>query len=167
MLADLPWRTFTVSRSLQPGIWLLRRLRRLSRPLAFSRPRRVKRCESSPVPSVAMIVSFSSLLYAGWSVETALNTSEVVEATTLPFGLGVVSAISPIAAHDAYNGFPSTQISCVYLGHRVIDRSTFGWPIGPFVSRLSHPGMCRTPTQAAQPSGHCSNQALFSNRFRC
>jgi hypothetical protein len=49
--SNLPWRTFTLSSSLQAGVWLLRRLRPLSRPLAFSRPCRVKRCQSSPVPS--------------------------------------------------------------------------------------------------------------------
>ena len=101
VLAGVPWRTFTLSGSLQPSVWLLRRLRPLSRPLAFSRPLRVKRFESSPVPFEKVIVSRSSLLYAGWSIETALTTSELGEATTLPFGLGVVSAISPIAGNDA------------------------------------------------------------------
>ena len=89
-----------------------------------------------------------------------LNTSELVEATTLPFGLGVVSAISPIAVNDAYNGFPSSQVSCVCIGHRVSGRSAFGLQIDTIVSGLSHPGVCHTPAQAAQPSGHCSNQAL-------
>jgi hypothetical protein len=124
--SGVPWRTFTLSGSLQTSVWLLRRLRPLFRTLAFSRPLRVKRHQSSPVPSEEVIVSRSSLLYAGWSIETALNTSEVVEATTLPFGLGVVSAISPIAGNDAYDGFPSTQISCVCIGHRASRRSAFG-----------------------------------------
>jgi len=39
LFKDIPWRTFTLSVPLQDGIWLLRRLRPLSRPLAFSRPR--------------------------------------------------------------------------------------------------------------------------------
>src|SRR5207247_1094484 len=34
----LPWRTFTLSWPLQPGIWLLRRLRPPLRALAVSRP---------------------------------------------------------------------------------------------------------------------------------
>lgn len=34
----LPWRTFTLSWRLQPGVWLLRRIRPPSRALAFSRP---------------------------------------------------------------------------------------------------------------------------------
>jgi hypothetical protein len=111
-------------------------------------------------------VSLSSLLYAGWSIETAPNTSELVEATTLPFGLGVASAISPIAANDAYDGCPSPQISRVCIGHRASRRLAFGWPIGSIVNGLSHPGVCRTPTQAVQPSGHCSNQALMSNLLK-
>ena len=35
---DFPWRTFTLSVPLQPGIWLLRRLRPPFHALAFSRP---------------------------------------------------------------------------------------------------------------------------------
>jgi hypothetical protein len=35
---DIPWRTFTLSVPLQDSVWLLRRLRPLSRTLAFSRP---------------------------------------------------------------------------------------------------------------------------------
>ena len=156
-----------MSGPLQTSVGLLRRLRPLSRTLAFSRPNWVERLQSSPVPFEAMIVSRSSLLYAGWSKETALNTSELVEATTLPFGQGVGSAISPFAVNDAYDGCPSTQISCVCIGHRLSCRSAFGWQIGPIVSGLSHPSECHSLTQAAQPFGHCSNQALMSNRFKC
>jgi len=35
---ELSWRTFTLSHPLQTGFWLLRRLRPLSRTLAYSRP---------------------------------------------------------------------------------------------------------------------------------
>ena len=38
LLTGLPWRTFTVSQLLQPGVWLLRRLRPPRRTLACSRP---------------------------------------------------------------------------------------------------------------------------------
>src|SRR6516162_11943099 len=41
ILSGLPWRSFTVSWPLQPGIGLLRRLRPPSRTLAFSRPTKV------------------------------------------------------------------------------------------------------------------------------
>jgi hypothetical protein len=44
---DLPWRTFTLSWPLQPGVWLLRRLRPLSRTLAVARLLRARRCERS------------------------------------------------------------------------------------------------------------------------
>ena len=71
-------------------------------------------------------MSLSSLLYAGWSVETVLNTSALVEATTLPFGQGVVSAISPFSLYDACDGHPSTQISRVCIGHRVSCLSASG-----------------------------------------
>jgi len=41
ILTGLPWRSFTLSWPLQPGIGLLRRLRPPSRTLAFSRPTKV------------------------------------------------------------------------------------------------------------------------------
>jgi len=47
---SLSWQTFTLSAPLQRGIWLLRCLRPLSCALAFSRPCRVKQCQSSSVP---------------------------------------------------------------------------------------------------------------------
>src|SRR5262245_41897627 len=40
-LTGLPWRSFTLSWPLPPGVWLLRRLRPPSRTLAFSRPTKV------------------------------------------------------------------------------------------------------------------------------
>ena len=61
----LSWRTFTMSSSLQAGVGLLRRLRPLSRMLAFSHPFRAKRCESSPIPNEDVLATRSRLLYAG------------------------------------------------------------------------------------------------------
>jgi hypothetical protein len=74
-----------MSYRLQAGIGLLRRLCRLSRLLAFSQPLRVKRCQSSLIPTKEVLASLSDLFYAGWSVGATLNTVKVVEATTLPF----------------------------------------------------------------------------------
>jgi hypothetical protein len=48
ILFSFSWRTFTLSRPLQPGIWLLRRLRPPARTLAFSRPR--QRSNGNGVP---------------------------------------------------------------------------------------------------------------------
>src|SRR5712692_10290634 len=60
----LSWRTFTLSRLLQRGLWLLRRLRPLCCTLAFSRPFRARQCESSSIPSENVVATRSCLLYA-------------------------------------------------------------------------------------------------------
>src|SRR5258707_2758023 len=83
---DLPWRTFTVSWRLPTGVRLLRRLYPLFRLLAFWQPLRVKRCQSSLIPTGEVVAPLSDLLYAGWSVGATLNTVTFVEATTLRFG---------------------------------------------------------------------------------
>ena len=54
---DFPWQTFTLSWSLQPGVWLLRCLCPLSHSLAFSRPLRARWCESSPVPNEEVVAT--------------------------------------------------------------------------------------------------------------
>ena len=46
----LPWRTFTVSQLLPPGVWLLRRLRPPPRTLACSRPTIVGNHHENGVP---------------------------------------------------------------------------------------------------------------------
>ncbi len=64
----IPWRTFTMSCPLQPGIGLLRRLRPPGRALAFSRPPHGgKAAWEFPSSSVNdVIATRSCLLYAGW-----------------------------------------------------------------------------------------------------
>ena len=69
ILFNLPWRTFTMSCPLRPGVWLLRRLCPLNRSLAFLGPLRAKRYESSLIPIKEVIAPLSDLLYAGWSIE--------------------------------------------------------------------------------------------------
>ena len=56
---DLPWRTFTLSWPLQPGVWLLRRLRPLSRTLAFWRLLRARRCERSLISYREVLATLS------------------------------------------------------------------------------------------------------------
>ena len=56
---DLPWRTFTLSWPLQPGVRLLRRLRPLSRTLAFSRLLRARRYERSLISYREVIATLS------------------------------------------------------------------------------------------------------------
>ena len=55
----LSWRSFVMSVPLQNGFGLLRRLRPLSRTLAFSRPFRVKRLQSSPIPVESVLATRS------------------------------------------------------------------------------------------------------------
>lgn len=63
----LSWRTFTLSQPLQPGVWLLRRLRRPHRLLTFSPPgdpgKAVREFPSSRAQE--RTAPFSCLVYAG------------------------------------------------------------------------------------------------------
>jgi hypothetical protein len=111
---DLPWRTFTISGSLQASLGLLRRLCPLFRLLAFWQPLRVKRLQRSLIPSEEVIAPRSDLLYAGWSVGATLNTVTVVEATTLPFW----SWRSTSQFRHSTMTTLHTQVSCVRIGHR-------------------------------------------------
>jgi hypothetical protein len=84
------WRTFIVSRPLQPGLWLLRRLRPPSRTLALScPPRQVKRYGSSPVPAQQTRATRSDLLYAGWIGDNACQCSDLTGPPPCHFGSGV------------------------------------------------------------------------------
>jgi hypothetical protein len=116
---DLPWRTFTLSYPLQAGIRLLRRLCPLLRLLAFSQPSRVKRYQSSLIPTEEVVAPLSDLLYAGWSTGATLNTVTLVEATTLPFWSW--RSISQFR-HFTMTTL-QTQVSCVRIGHRACCRS--------------------------------------------
>ena len=116
---DLPWRTFTLSYSLQAGIRLLRRLCPLFRLLAFWQPSRVKRRQSSLIPTEEVVAPRSDLLYAGWSVGATLNTVRLVEATTVPFWSW--RSISQFR-HSTMTTL-HIQVSCVRIGHRACCRS--------------------------------------------
>jgi len=92
----LSWRSFTMSRPLQPGVGLLRRLRPPARTLALSRP-----AAAGPVswefPSSGtrdVIVTGSCLLYAGRIRD---NTERCVgrSAPRHPFWVGCISHFHP------------------------------------------------------------------------
>ena len=104
----LSWQTFTLSAPLQHGIRLLRCLRPLSCALAFSRPCRVKQCQSSSVPKSKMRAACSCLLYAGRPLEQLPRTYQPGGLPSFPFGRGV-SAISPLGTYDASNTGSSRQ----------------------------------------------------------
>jgi hypothetical protein len=128
------WRTFTLSPSLQRGLWLLRRLRPPSRTLAFSCPVG-QRCGSSPVPTSETIATRSSLLYAGWIGDNACQRSDFTGPPPSHFGSGVPQPLAPRPLHDASNrGFFRLHRSQDSSGQpRVARRSR------PFLHRLQTP----------------------------
>ena len=104
----LPWRTFTLSWPLQPGIWLLRRLRPPCRARAFSRPTPwVMRCGSSPVPAPMPLATRSCLLDAERSWEQPPLHFRVNGAAAFPFWarcashfhLSIVTTLHPQVPH--------------------------------------------------------------------
>jgi hypothetical protein len=105
VLVHSSWRTFTMSRLLQPGFRLLRRLRPPVRTLAFSRPTHVGKAAWEFPNSNARDISVtrSCLLYAGW---TGNNTcrSHNRQARHLPILGRVCQPLSPVPLHDAYTG---------------------------------------------------------------
>jgi len=120
LFTDLPWRTFTLSGPLQPGLWLLRRLGPPSRVLAFSHPLQVEWYGSSLLPLIDVIAPRSCLLYAGWSYGTVLTRIQSRGGYHLPV-LGMASQpVSPFYRHDASNtGF--------FRQHRAQGSRRFPW----------------------------------------
>jgi len=144
-----------MSLPLQQGVGLLRRLRPLSRTLAFSRLFRGKRCESSLIPRENVVAPRSCLLYAGWSSETVLHAGLVMKATTAPVWLWHSSQ---------FRHFPlttlQTQVSLVSIGHRICSLSASWLADWDRCQWASHPKKCRFLTQATPSSCHCSNTTL-------
>ena len=130
------WQTFTLSSSLQQGVWLLRCLRPPSRTLAFSCPTEVGKARgSSPVPAQQTIATRSCLLYAGCLGDTASQRSDLVSPAPSRFGSGVSQPLSPRPRHDASDrGFSRQHRSQDSSGQpRMARRSC------PFISRLRTP----------------------------
>ena len=103
------WRTFTLSVPLQHSIWLLRRLRPLPRPLAFSRPD----CSGYAVrvfpSSVASdCLTRSCLLYAGRSGDITRRTGDrrVHRRAILA---QVYQPLTPVRVHGASTQVPIRQ----------------------------------------------------------
>ena len=118
-------------------------------------PFRVKRCESSLIPTENVLAPRSCLLYAGWSCEAVLNTDLLAEATTLPFWPW---------RHSQFRHFPlttlQTQVSLVSIGHRIRSLSAFWLADRILCQWASHLKKCRFLTQATPSSCHCSNTTL-------
>jgi hypothetical protein len=110
LLVLLSWRTFTLSRPLQSGLWLLRRLRPPCRTLAFSRPAKAGiagwEFPSSNVRDV--IATLSCLLHTG-RVGNNTCRNDDRQAHRHPI-LGQVShPLSPVPLNDAFNAGFSRQ----------------------------------------------------------
>jgi hypothetical protein len=156
---DLPWRTFTLSSPLQAGIWLLRRLCPLSRPLAFWRPLQVKRCQSSLIPTEEVIASRSDLLYAGGNNRSSPQVwVQHLRQPPYRFGYGV-SASFAILFSRRLRRYPSTQVSLVRVGGRACDRSAG-------LARRLAPLSVGIPPQTVPLSdaGHSALMSLLSHR---
>jgi hypothetical protein len=151
---NLPWRTFTMSRPLQPSVGLLRRLRPLSRPLAFSRPCGVKRCQSSLIPTGDISAPRRCLLDAGRSMGATLPAHKLRKATASPFW----SWRSTSQFRHSVLTTLHTQVSRVSLGRRGSPLSPFWLSESGHSQRASHPSTCHVLTQAAYPSHRCLNE---------
>ena len=105
ILFSLPWRTFTLSGPLPPGLWLLRRLRPPGRALAFSRPTTwVVRPGSSPVPPPETYERPVAACSTPDGLETAPAGNPTPPARRLPFLGQVYQPLAPVVTDDAYAG---------------------------------------------------------------
>jgi len=107
------WRTFALSRPLQPGIWLLCRLRPLASALAFSCPAEAGQAsESSPVPTPTSSSTLGCLLYTERTSRQSTSHVGNDAAAAFPFWAGCVSHFHPFEATVL------TQVSRVNIGGR-------------------------------------------------
>ena len=110
-----PWRAFTLSWPLQPGIWLLRRLRPPYRALAFSHPIQwVMQYGSSPVPTPMPFATRSCLRDTGRTWEHPPLNFRINRAAAFPFWAGCISHFHPSIVTTL-----QTQVSCVSIDCRI------------------------------------------------
>jgi hypothetical protein len=160
----LPWRTFTMSCPLPPGIGLLRRLRPPVRALAFSRPphggKAVWEFPSSGVNDV--IATRSCLLYAGWIRD---NMRTVWQPPHPPPSLlgRVIQPLAPVARNGASAAGSSRQ------------RRLQGWSVicgvvsrcRTFVRRLQTPRGATARRLLRSPRPVVPGRLLRSDRSHC
>jgi hypothetical protein len=151
----LSWRTFTVSRPLQPGMRLLRRLRPPAHTLAWSRPAAAgpMSWEFPSSDTKDVIVTGSCLLYAGWIRD---HTERCVRPLRPPPSLlGRVSQpLSPVHYDDAYTGSCSSAEVTGLVG-----QPPCGSPLPNCCPQASDPGGCQPPTPAAWSLYRCPSTA--------
>jgi hypothetical protein len=159
-----------LSHPLQTDLWLLRRLRPLSRVLAFSHPFRVKRSQSSPIPHGSVLATRSCLLYAGCSVVNSLLpgssphrdilSSEFTadETNTIAFWLKCLNRIHFFSITTL-----QTEVPRVSIGRRVSPITLAGSRSSVHCQRASHLEECRSSTHAASPFHRYPNGVLMDN----
>jgi hypothetical protein len=120
--SSLSWQTFTLSRALHPGIWLLRCLRPPSHTLAFSRP--LPRHGERGVPQFQSIRRLELPVAACCRPGACGTTSgcrRPIHTLHHPILGQVYQPLSPVRFHGL-----SSQVPCVSLGSRS-GRSTHVW----------------------------------------
>ena len=120
---------------------------------------RVKRCQSSLIPTEDVIASLSCLLYAGWCAGTVLVEGEVVEANhRYRFGYGVSASFAIFGLRRFKHRFLSEASDAGFVPFPL------DWLADQVrCQRASHPKKCRFLTQAALSSYHSSSKALTGN----
>jgi len=130
-------------------------LRPLSCALAFSRPCRVKQCQSSSVAKSKIRATSSCLLYAGRPLEQLPSDVSAERTAVVPFWVRCVSHFTSWYLRRFRHRFLSSAwVAGVAL-------RSFRLRTSVHCQRASHPGSCRDPTQAAHPSHRSSGVALL------
>ena len=122
-LFSLSWQSFTMSRTLRPGVWLLRCLRHPSHPLAFSCPLTRQRGKGLPqFQSIRRIETPVAACCGPGALGTTYRHRRSVGTPHHPLLGQVYQPISPVRFHGL-----STQVPCVSIGVTRSGRSTLVW----------------------------------------
>jgi hypothetical protein len=151
------WRTFTVSRPLRSGLWLLRRLRPPSRTLAFSCPTRVGLAVwEFPSSSIrdASDPSLPPRRRVPWGQR--LPTCGLDRPRTIPLWVWGVSAIFTPPASRRFQQRFLASASVTGLEQS----AAYGSQELPFSSQASDPRRCHPLTPAAESSYRCPCMVL-------
>ena len=100
---------------------------------------RARRCQGSLLPTIGVIVSRSSLLYAGGEGKPSSRAAKVAEAPLVPFWSGRDSQFRPSTVTRL-----QTQVSLVCIGHRVRSAS-------PGLARRRRPLSAGLPPRTVPP----------------
>jgi len=123
--------------------------------LAYSRPCRVKQCQSSSVPKSKIRATGSCLLYAGRPLEQLSSDVSAERTAVVPFWVRCVSHFTSWYLRRFRHRFLSSAWVAGVALRSFRLRTSVHWKFA------SHPGSCRDPTQAAHPSHRSSSVTLL------